>query len=194
MSKVPQPTKPPASISPALWQNDNREEILTFLGDHDGAYLFYEVMKNDPNPDSSAIDKANAEKVDTITNLQNAQFLAQVDSIQLDQKTKTPVKKKPEAGDEEKIQKQFQEDEGGAITFQKITTGVYGHNDLQKGLYILLRTMGKENYAATSADCGTKLLTLINDTISPRSKATEDQAKEACIIPAEVASYHCGNT
>ena len=44
MPKVPQPTKTPASISPALWQNDNREEILTFLGDHGGAYLFYQVM------------------------------------------------------------------------------------------------------------------------------------------------------
>jgi len=39
MPKVPQPTKTPASISPSLWQNDNREEILTFLGDHGGAYL-----------------------------------------------------------------------------------------------------------------------------------------------------------
>merc|ERR1712025_952174 len=36
MPKVPQPTKTPASISPALWQNDNREEILTFLGDRQG--------------------------------------------------------------------------------------------------------------------------------------------------------------
>ena len=32
--------------------------------------------------------------------------------------------------------------EGGAINFQKIPAGVYGHNDLQKGLYILLRSMG----------------------------------------------------
>ena len=186
MPKVPQPTKTPASISPALWQNDNREEILTFLGDHGGAYLFYEVMQNDPDPESSAIDKANAEKVDTITNLQKAQFLAQADSMHLDEKKKTPVKKKPEAGDEGEIEKAFDGGEGGTINFQKIPTGVYGHNDLQKGLYILLRAMGKENYAATisgvsstSADCGTKLLTLLNDTISPKSKATEDQAKEA---------------
>ena len=186
MPKVPQPTKTPASISPALWQNDNREEILTFLGDHGGAYLFYEVMQNDPDPESSAIDKANAEKVDTITKLQKAQFLAQADSMHLDKKRKTPVKKKPEAGDDGEIEKAFDGGEGGAITFQKIPTGVYGHNDLQKGLHILLRAMGKENYAATisgvsstSADCGTKLLTLLNDTISPKSKATEDQAKEA---------------
>ena len=186
MPKVPQPTKTPASISPALWQNDNREEILSFLGDHGGAYLFYEVMQNDPDPESSKVDKANAVKVDTITSLQKAQFLAQADSMHLDEKTKTPVKKKKEAGDEEEIEKAFEGGEGGAINFQKIPAGVYGHNDLQKGLYILLRSMGKENYAATvsgvsstSADCGTKLLTLLNDTISPKSKATEDQAKEA---------------
>jgi len=186
MPKVPQPTKTPASISPALWQNDNREEILSFLGDHGGAYLFYEVMQNDPDPKSSKVDKANAVKVDTITSLQKAQFLAQADSMHLDEKTKTPVKKKKEAGDEEEIEKAFEGGEGGAINFQKIPAGVYGHNDLQKGLYILLRSMGKENYAATvsgvsstSADCGTKLLTLLNDTISPKSKATEDQAKEA---------------
>ena len=91
MPKVPQPTKTPASISPALWQNDNREEILSFLGDHGGAYLFYEVMQNDPDPESSKVDKANAVKVDTITSLQKAQFLAQADSMHLDEKTKTPV-------------------------------------------------------------------------------------------------------
>jgi len=91
MPKVPQPTKTPASISPSLWQNDNREEILTFLGDHGGAYLFYQVMQNDPDPKSSEIDKANAVKVDTITNLQKAQFLAQADSMYLE--GQTPVKK-----------------------------------------------------------------------------------------------------
>jgi len=42
-------------------------------------------MQNDPDPESSAIDKANAEKVDTITNLQKAQFLAQADSMHPDQ-------------------------------------------------------------------------------------------------------------
>ena len=183
MPKVPQPTKTPASISPALWQNDNREEILTFLGDHGGAYLFYQVMQNDPDPKSSEVDKANAVKVDTITNLQKAQFLAQADSMYLE--GQTPVKKKKEAGNKEAIEAAFDGGEGGAINFQKIPAGVYGHNDLEKGLYILLRTMGKENYAATisgvsstSADCGTKLLSLLNATISPKSKATEDQAKE----------------
>lgn len=88
MPKVPQPTKTPASISPALWQNDNREEILTFLGDHGGAYLFYQVMQNDPDPKSSEVDKANAVKVDTITNLQKAQFLAQADSMYPDQRSR----------------------------------------------------------------------------------------------------------
>ena len=55
-----QPAKTPASISPALWQNDNRKEILTFLGDLAGAYLFYQVMQNDPDPQSSKVDLANA--------------------------------------------------------------------------------------------------------------------------------------
>ena len=46
--------------------------------------------------------------------------------------------------------------------------------------------MAKANYSttiggvsSTSTECGTKLLTLLNDTISPESKATKDQAKEA---------------
>ena len=69
---------------------------------------------------------------------------------------------------------------------KSIPAGVYGHKDLQKGLYMLLRSMAKANYSATiggvsstSPECGTKLLTLLNDTISPESKATKDQAKEA---------------
>jgi len=119
MPKVPQPTKTPASISPALWQNDNRKEILTFLGDYGGAYLVYEVMKNDPDPKSSEVDKANTVKVDTITNLQKAQFLAQAESMYLDKTTKTPVKRKKEAGDELEIEKAFQGDKGVASTCKR---------------------------------------------------------------------------
>merc|ERR1711998_277830 len=151
--------QPPGSISPTLWNGENREDILAFLGDLNAAYLFYGVMKGDPDPESSAIDEANAAKVDKITNLQKAQYLAQADSMFLSEKTQTPVKKVPKPGDEEEI---------------------------QKGLYMLLRSMAKANYSATiggvsstSPECGTKLLTLLNDTISPESKATKDQAKEA---------------
>ena len=99
-------------------------------------------MKNDPDPESSAIERANAAKVDTITRLQKAQFLAQADSMHLDETTQTPVKKKPDIGDKQEIAKAFQGGKGGNISFQKFPTGVYGHNDLQKGLYILLRSMG----------------------------------------------------
>jgi hypothetical protein len=160
MPKVPQPTKTPASISPALWQNDNRndnrEEILTFLDDDYGdTYLFYEVMKNDPDPESSAIDRANAAKVDTITRLQKAQFLAQADSMHLDETTQTPVKKKPDIGDKQEIAKAFQGGKGGNISFQKFPTGVYGHNDLQKGLYILLGSSAISGASSTSANCTT---------------------------------------
>ena len=85
---------------------------------------------------------------------------------QLQSNPLTAVKKK-EAGDKQEIDKAFDEGEGSNINFQKIPTGVYGRNDLQKRLCILLGSMGKENYAATvsgvsstSADCGTNLLTL----------------------------------
>merc|ERR1711934_354922 len=71
----------PESISPTLWNGENREDILAFLGDLNGAYLFYKVMKNDPDAESSAIDEANAAKVDKITNLQKAQYLSQADSM-----------------------------------------------------------------------------------------------------------------
>ena len=186
MPKVPQPAKPPESISPTLWNGENREDILAFLGDLNGAYLFYQVMKGDPDPKSSAIDEANATKVDKITNMHKAQYLAQADSMFLSETTQTPVKKAPNAGDEEEIAKQFAVKADESINFYKIPAGVYGQKDLQKGLYMLLRSMAKANYSATisgvsstSPDCGTKLLTLLNDTISPESKATKDQAKEA---------------
>jgi len=66
MPKVPLPTKIPESISPTLWQNVNRRDILSFLSDHGGTYLFYSVMKNDPDPDNSTIEYVNAAKVDKI--------------------------------------------------------------------------------------------------------------------------------
>ena len=90
MPKVPIPAQPPGSISPTLWNGENREDILAFLGDLNAAYLFYGVMKGDPDPESSAIDEANAAKVDKITNLQKAQYLAQADSMFLSEKTQTP--------------------------------------------------------------------------------------------------------
>ena len=68
MPKVPQPAKTPESISPTLWQNVNRRDILSFLSDHGGTYLFYSVMKNDPDPDNSTIEHVNAAKVDKILN------------------------------------------------------------------------------------------------------------------------------
>ena len=186
MPKVPQPAKTPESISPTLWNGENREDILAFLGDLNGAYLFYKVMKNDPDAESSAIDEANAAKVDKITNLQKAQYLSQADSMYLHETTQSPVKKVPEAGDEDEVRKAFEGASDSNVNFYKIPAGVYGHKDLQKGLYMLLRSMAKANYSATisgvsstSAECGTKLLALLNDTISPESKATKDQAKEA---------------
>ena len=149
MPKVPIPAQPPGSISPTLWNGENREDILAFLGDLNAAYLFYGVMKGDPDPESSAIDEANAAKVDKITNLQKAQYLAQADSMFLSEKTQTPVKKVKKAGDEEEIEKQFASKEDENINFYKIPAGVYGHKDLQKGLYMLLRSMAKANYSAT---------------------------------------------
>ena len=148
MPKVPQPAKTPESISPTLWNGENREDILAFLGDLNGAYLFYQVMKGDPDPKISAIDEANAAKVDKITNLQKAQYLSQADSMYLNEKTKSPVKKAPEIGDEEAIQQAF-DGASDNINFYKIPAGVYGHKDLQKGLYMLLRSMAKANYSTT---------------------------------------------
>ena len=58
MSKVPQPAKTPERISQTLWNGKNREDILAFLGDLNGAYLFYQVMKNDPDKDSSAVEQS----------------------------------------------------------------------------------------------------------------------------------------
>ena len=195
MPKVPLPTKIPESISPTLWQNVNRRDILSFLSDHGGTYLFYSVMKNDPDPDNSTIEYVNAAKVDKILNLQKAQFLAQAESMYLDTKTNSPVKKTPTTtvGDEEEIEAAFEGKEGvdtitDTISFHKLPSGVYGHKDLQKGLYNLLTSMGQTNYSATvsavepnATNCGTKLLTLLNDTISPQSSETNKQAKNAYI-------------
>ena len=49
MPKVPQPAKTLESIITTLWNGENREDILAFLGDLNGAYLFDQVMKNDPD-------------------------------------------------------------------------------------------------------------------------------------------------
>ena len=156
MPKVPLPTKIPESISPTLWQNVNRRDILSFLSDHGGTYLFYSVMKNDPDPHNSTIEHVNAAKVDKILNLQKAQFLAQAESMYLDTKTNSPVKKNPTTtvGDEEEIEAAFEGKEGvdtitDTISFHKLPSGVYGHKDLQKGLYNLLTSMGQTNYSAT---------------------------------------------
>ena len=137
MPKVSLPTKIPESISPTLWQNVNRRDILSFLSDHGGTYLFYSVMKNDPDPDNSTIEHVNAAKVDKILNLQKAQFLAQAESMYLDTKTNSPVKKTPTmtAGDEEEIEAAFEGKEGvdtitDTISFHKLPSGVYGHKDL----------------------------------------------------------------
>ena len=58
-TKVPKPDKPPESISPTLWQNVNRRDILSFLDDHSGSYLFYKVMGNDPDPENSRDEEYN---------------------------------------------------------------------------------------------------------------------------------------
>jgi len=117
-------------------------------------------MKNDPDAESSAVDEANAAKVDTITNLQKAQYLSQADSMYLHETTKSPVKKLPEAGNEDEVRKQFEGASDSNVNFVKIPAGVYGHKDLQKGLYMLLRSMAKADYSATisgvsstSAEC-----------------------------------------
>ena len=59
-TKVPKPDKTPESISPTLWQNVNRRDILSFLDDHSGSYLFYKVMGNDPDPENSRDEEFNA--------------------------------------------------------------------------------------------------------------------------------------
>ena len=93
MPKVPQPAKPPESISPLLWQSENRDAILEFLAEINGTFLFYQVMPNDPDEQESEIDRANAEKVDKILKLQKAQFLAQADDLQMHPNKNTPTKK-----------------------------------------------------------------------------------------------------
>ena len=185
MPKVPKPDKTPESISPTLWQNVNRRDILSFLDDHSGSYLFYKVMGNDPDPDNSRDEEFNAASVDEIFAMQKAQYIAQAASMHLDQATRSPVKKTPQPGDADEIEKAFAGKEAEKISFDKLPSGVYGNKDLQKGLYNLLVSMGQTNYSATISgvapnipDCGTKLLTLLNDTISPQSNDTNKLAKD----------------
>ena len=44
-TKVPKPDKTPESISPTLWNGENREEILAFLGDLNAAGDAAEIEK-----------------------------------------------------------------------------------------------------------------------------------------------------
>ena len=80
---------------------------------------------------SSAIDEANAAKVDKITSLQKAQYLAQADSMYLNEETKSPVTKAPEAGDTDEIKKAFEGGSDNNINLYTIPAGVYGHKDPQ---------------------------------------------------------------
>ena len=82
-TKVPKPDKTPESISPTLWQNVNRRDILSFLDDHSGSYLFYKVMGNDPDPENSRDEEYNAISVDEIFAMQKAQYIAQAASMHL---------------------------------------------------------------------------------------------------------------
>ena len=159
MPKVPKPDKTPESISPTLWQNVNRRDILSFLDDHSGSYLFYKVMGNDPDPDNSRDEEFNAVSVDEIFAMQRAQYIAQAASMHLDQTTGSPVKKDPQA-DEKGLMKDGQHQQAiekalerlevpEKISFDKLPSGVYGNKDLQKGLYNLLVSMGQTNYSAT---------------------------------------------
>ena len=187
MPKVPQPAKPPESISPQLWQSENRDAILEFLAEINGTFLFYQVMPNDPDEQESEIDRANAEKVDKILKLQKAQFLAQADDLQMHPKKNTPTKTiqmqdaKEELPSDELDGGEF---EDADVKFHKLPAGVYGLKDLQKGLFTLLKTMGKANYSTTiggvsptSPTCGTDLLKSINNEITPKSSVTDKQAK-----------------
>ena len=149
MPKVPKPDKTHESISPTLWQNVNRRDILSFLDDHSGSYLFYKVMGNDPDPENSRDEEYNAISVDEIFAMQKAQYIAQAASMHLDKKTGSPVKKAATPGDEEAIEKAFAGKEDEKISFDKLPSGVYGNKDLQKGLYNLLVSMGQTNYSAT---------------------------------------------
>ena len=45
MPKVPIPAQPPGSISATLWNGENREEILAFLGDLNAAGDAAEIEK-----------------------------------------------------------------------------------------------------------------------------------------------------
>ena len=184
-TKVPKPDQTPTSISPTLWQNVNRRDILSFLDDHSGSYLFYKVMESDPDPETSRDEEYNAISVDEIFAMQKAQYIAQAASMHLDKETGSPVKKAKEPGDKDAIEKQFAAKEDEKISFDKLPSGVYGHKDLQKGLYNLLVSMGQTNYSATisgvapnTPDCGTKLLSLLNDTISPKCNDTNKLAKD----------------
>jgi hypothetical protein len=70
------------------------------------------------------------------------------------------------------------------INFMKLPPGLQGLKALQLALHELLGTIGKANYftttsfvSITSKTCGTDLLKRLNDTISPRSGDTTNQAK-----------------
>ena len=187
MPKVPQPAKPPESISPLLWQSENRDAILEFLAEINGTFLFYQVMPNDPDEQESEIDRANAEKVDKILKLQKAQFLAQADDLQMHPKKNTPTKKiQMQDAKEELLSDELDggDFEDADVKFHKLPAGVYGLKDLQKGLFTLLKSMGKANYSTTiggvsptSPTCGTDLLKSINNEITPKSSVTDTQAK-----------------
>ena len=148
-------------------------------------------MKNDPNATQSKQEKANAQKVDKILDLQKRQFLAQADNLCIDPTTQTPVKvTKKSTDDTEGMSSALAELNATLepISFVKIPPGVYGEKDLQLALYKLLCTMGSANYSTvtcgilpTTPTCGTDLLRVLNNIITPASTDTNKKAKKQYI-------------
>ena len=201
MPTIEQPSKPP-EITVKAWSSSNRKFILEFLAPNGGSYLFYQVMKNDPDEIQSKQEKVNAQKVDKILDLQKRQFLAQADNLRIDPTTQSPVKvtKKQSANkstdDADDTEGMMPLDEALAelnatlepISFVKIPPGVYGEKDLQLALYKLLCTMGSANYSTvtcgilpTTPTCGTDLLRVLNNIITPASTDTNKKAKKQYI-------------
>jgi hypothetical protein len=162
--------------------------ILKFLQLLDASFLFYSAINGAKSLDANRKQETlNTANVDKIMQMQRNQFLAQASYLYFDQETKSPIKIKTPACQEDQATQALATDAGvqiETINFIKLPPCLHGLKALQLALHELLCTMGKANYSTktslvtiTRETCGTDLLKRLNDTISPKSVDTTKQAK-----------------
>ena len=176
----------PVTITEENWTTQARQVIISYLDENGILWIFYETM---PCPDTERnrykAMKQEAQHVDEIENLQNADFLSQRGQFSKMFRDPTvagttPVKK-PQTQTPETSPTSATD-----IKWQKKPNSLHGYKEAQAALYRLLRTMAYTHFATTvdaidpcDPQRGTQLLQHLSDVIFPVDEGSKDKSQEA---------------